>query len=475
MLSSKKSIFFHSFKVIIFILILDFAGVILLSNIILGNFFSSNQTVVFGEIYKQIDKIEDIELRSEGFKEILNLCRYNNCTIEVYDTDTNKRLYSPYVYETDVFSTIDSKQVFDSILGPNNKAVIIDDLSEHRDTINALNGLNNVYSLLIQKSDNIYILVQTSTESVSMYKEIMYKAVFLCFIVSIVAASVPSYCFSKDISKNISELINISRKISNDDFTEKYGGSSYVEFDELGNCVNKMADSIKAHIDDITNDLERRKKEEKTQKEFISNVSHELKTPLSIVSGYAEGIKYLPDNKKEDYCDVIIKECGRMRDIVKNLLDLSYLDNKCYEMEEFAVCDLLGAVIDKFRIKNPERVFVSKICSNSIATFDYDSIENVIINYLDNAIKYSTGDIEIRCYDESEFIYVGVCSNGILTKEDSERIWDRFYRADKSHKRNSNSTGLGLSIVKATMDKHGMPYGVNIDDGVEFFVKLRKV
>ena len=172
---------------------------------------------------------------------------------------------------------------------------------------------------------------------------------------------------------------------------------------------------------------------------------------------------------------MIIKECGRMRDIVKNLLDLSYLDNKCYEMEEFSVRELLETVIDKFRIKNPERIFVSKISSNGIAAFDYDSIENVIINYLDNAIKYSTGDIEIKCWDELEFVYVGIHSNGVLTKEDSERIWDRFYRVDRSHKRNSNSTGLGLSIVKATMDKHGMPYGVNIDDGVEFFIKLKKL
>lgn len=484
---NKQSIFFYVFKMVLFLLFFNLLSVILFSFTIFDNFFVNNQNVIFETLYEEINNINEFNIDSKEFKDLIDKTRYNNCIIEVYDTNTNLRIYSPYIYETNVFSTGDSKSIFDSIIG-NDKdgCYIYSDDSENYYLINALNNQNNKYSMLIRKTDNIYILVQTSTDSVITYKGILYKSIIYCFALAAIIGVIPAFLLSKSMLQNINSIKNVAKKISENDFSEKCKSSKFGEFYELSGYINKMSSSMEEQLKEITEknkilneDIERRKKIEQTQKDFVSNVSHELKTPLAIISGYVEGLKYglvESDDEKNLYYDTILKECSRMTNIVKQLLNLSTLESGIeLSLEKVNLSEMLNILLDKYKVKYKDRIFINSIKDNLIGYCDYGEIERVLINYLDNAIKYSTNEIEIRAFNEGNYVYIGIHNNGHIDEEDISKIWDRFYRVDKSHKRNENSTGLGLSIVKAIMQKHDMPFGVNnVNNGVEFFIKIKK-
>lgn len=484
MLSNNKiSILWYSFKMIFILIVFNFITASSVSSIVFDRFFSSSQNEIFSNIYKEINRLDNVDVKSDEFNKIINMCRNSNCTIEVYDTSTNKRLYSPYKYESDIFSTKNSKKIFDDIIGDKN-GITVDSSMEEQNTINALNGLQNAYSLVIRKTENIYMLVQTQTITMTQYKQTLMFALLWCLFLSSFIGIIPAYILSRKMLNNITVVKDVAKKLSKNDFSQKCSESRFNEFSELGVYINQMADSLKSQMDEIEDknrvlesDIIKRKEVEESQKEFISNVSHELKTPISIVSGYAEGIKYglvTTDDERNKYCDTIISECGRMRDIVKQLLDLSSIEHNEFNIEINNISLLVKSLQERFSTRYPNRNFIFNYDDELYSIFDYDEIEKVLSNYIENAIKYSADDIKINVNDV-EFIHIGVISNGVIEEEDREKIWDRFYRADKSHKRSENSTGLGLSIVKATMEKHKMPYGLNIlHDSVEFYIELKK-
>jgi len=459
-----------------------------MSRLVFNNFYFSSQNKIFINIYEKISGLEEIDVVSPEFRSIVEMCRQNNCAIEVYDSSTNKRIYSPYTYETDTFTDVNSKEIFDNIIGSEKSAVIINGINENyeaQQAINNLNGQNNAYSLLIRHNDSIYILVQTPMEIKNTYQTMLSKVFLWCLALSAFTGIMPAYFLSKDMMMSILEINNVTKKIAEHDFSEKCENNKLSEFYDLCININKMAESLEQQMNEIEeqnkileHDLDDRKKIEISQKEFVSNVSHELKTPISIISGYAEGIKYglvQTEEDKNKYCDTIINECSRMRNIVKQLLDLSALENITLNIERNSISDLSDVLIEKFAARHKERHFINNVKAGIHAMFDYDEIERVLTNYLENAVKYTNGDIIINSYEDTEYVKISVISNGHINKADSERIWDRFYRADKSHKRSENSTGLGLSIVKATMQKHNMPYGVDIKDKyVDFYIKLSK-
>ena len=234
----------------------------------------------------------------------------------------------------------------------------------------------------------------------------------------------------------------------------------------------------------LANQLANRDAEKKSREEFIASTSHELKTPISIIQGYAEGAKYLSDNPEElnYYCDTIIDECVRMNDLVVKMMTLSKLQHtKSVVFSDFSIRDFIDN-----RMELHERVFEKNniksenlVKDNIIGKGDKEKLQFVINNLLSNAISYISGEnriIRIR-YEEHELFYrIFVFNSGQqIPQEELERLWESFYRNDPARSRNEGHFGLGLSIVKSVQDAHSQACGVdNADGGVEFWFDIMK-
>lgn len=233
----------------------------------------------------------------------------------------------------------------------------------------------------------------------------------------------------------------------------------------------------------LQHDLEEKERQNEIQREFVANVSHELKTPITLVQGYAEG---LLDGMCEDeesrkyYSGVIVDEAGRMNKIVQQLLMLSSIESGTDEPEksEFDFSGLVKGLAEQMGIlaekKNVE--ITLDVPDGITAIADEFKIESVITNYMSNAINHvnENGRILIKVFKEANRVHFSIFNTGkTIPEQELEHIWEKFYKVDKAHTRSYGGSGIGLSIVKAVMDAHRMPYGVrNKEDGVEFWLDL---
>ena len=256
---------------------------------------------------------------------------------------------------------------------------------------------------------------------------------------------------------------------------------------QLSNIAEKMTemDFKKANLE-LKKDIDKKEKLEIMRTDFLSNVSHELKTPIALIQGYAEGLKEgITDDPEsmEFYCDVIMDEANKMNTMVKRLLTLNQIEfgNDEPEMERFDINELIASVADANAIragqKNMSIVFDNRNEHNFVWADEYKT-EEVLTNYISNALNHCDGKraIEVRT-EKSEnggTITVTVYNSGKnIADEDLERIWEKFYKTDKARTREYGGNGIGLSIVKAIMDSMGQEYGVrNVSDGVEFWFNL---
>ena len=243
---------------------------------------------------------------------------------------------------------------------------------------------------------------------------------------------------------------------------------------------------LKSANEALLKEVELKSNNEKIRTEFISNVSHELKTPIAIISGYAEGLKDGINDDPESmqyYLDVIIDESNKMNHMVKQLTELIQLEHVAYTDEEYDLFDFrqlvtncLGTYDLIFKEKNVS--VVSDICGEElmIRANEYN-IEEVIRNYINNALNHikTPNEIRITVCAKDGGAYFAVHNTGDnIPNESIKHIWDSFYKVDKARTREYGGSGIGLSIVKAIMEKHMGKYGVNnTADGVEFYAWLK--
>ena len=232
------------------------------------------------------------------------------------------------------------------------------------------------------------------------------------------------------------------------------------------------------------NMLIRLKEQSQLQIDFVNNASHELKTPIALIQGYAEGLNEGMCEDKDSrkyYTDVIIDEANRMNSMVKQLLSLSVLESGSMELqkETFDIYEMVAALAESTKILAADKNVEFKLEGSSgiLINADEFKLEEVVTNYISNAIKHvsDNGRIEIRLIPDEDRIKLEVYNTGsAIPKEDIEHIWDKFYKVDKAHSRDYGGTGIGLSIVKAILEIHDMPYGVeNVDDGVMFWFEAK--
>ncbi len=404
----------------------------------------------------------------------------------IYDP-VNKRL----------FSTInDESQMMDSM------SRIIETLNESQDQLKQKPGdytikrnhdilMNADYYDLTGRLDNGYIVIIRTPIAQIESLIVLVNDVFNTVAVGlIIFGSVFILIFSNIFSWPIKVLSNSAKKMANLDFSAKVPVVTKDEIGDLAYSMNALSDRLERTISELksanielSKDIEKKTQMDEMRREFLSHVSHELKTPIALIQGYAEGLKdNLCDDEesREFYTEVIIDESMKMNTMVKRLLTLNEIEfgGVKLNIERFEVVDFLKEIISAKSLllgdSGAKIIFEEK--GPLYVWADEYMIEEVFTNYLVNAIHYVKPDGEIRIYFEKyqNLVRINVFNEGEnIAQEDIDKIFDKFYKADKARTREYGGNGIGLSIVAATMAAHGKSYGVyNIPDGVVFYFDL---
>ena len=297
---------------------------------------------------------------------------------------------------------------------------------------------------------------------------------------------------SKRISEPIRELSGISRRMKNLDFSARYTGDLNDEIGMLGNNMNELASQLERSFlqlelanEQLKKDIQEKEEVDEMRKDFISNVSHELKTPIALIRGYAEGLKEIDPSDRESvsyYVDVISDEADKMNRMVRKLTTLNQLEFG-HEEPEYSDFDIMEMIRDlsegvrKMESDHPVNV-IDEGPESLLVHADPYKIGEVLNNYLSNALNHLAEPYEIRITadDLGPSVRVSVRNTGVQIPEDElDKIWIKFHKVDKARTRAYGGSGLGLSIVKAIMDAHGTAYGVyNVEDGVVFWFEVKK-
>jgi two-component system, OmpR family, sensor histidine kinase VanS len=295
---------------------------------------------------------------------------------------------------------------------------------------------------------------------------------------------------SDKFTRPIKQINTTSKKMAELDFSQTLNINSEDEIGQLSQSINYLSHKLKITIGELSKknqqlekDIDKGKKIDIMRREFVSNVSHELKTPIFLIQGYAEGLKnnVVTDQvKRSFYCDVIMEEAEKMDAIVKDLLNLSQIEsgnmdlNKCdFNMEQLIV-DVLNKLEPVFKEKDIS--IDTDIDVSHMVNGDAVRIEQILVNYLNNAVNHvdSLKKIIVTTEERNNKMRVSVFNSGQhIPEELLERIWISFYKVDKARTRSYGGTGLGLAIVKAIQQAHGNEYGVfNTQEGVAFWFDI---
>ena len=361
------------------------------------------------------------------------------------------------------------------------------DLYESYDIRTKTNFLEIVWN---DEDSDMYVLIRTSVESLQANVVIANKFLAYAGVLVAVIVSVGVFFATKSFIRPMEELSDIAKRMSNLDFNAKYKVQSNDEIGQLGHSINMLSEKLEDTISDLKSannqlqtDIEQKVQIDEMRKDFLSNVTHELKTPIALIQGYAEGLK---DNISEDaesrefYCDVIIDEASKMNKMVKKLLTLNQIEfgNQMVELERFDVAALIRSVLESSEILMKQKeIRVQLEASEKVDVWaDEYMIEEVVTNYLTNAIHHAKNEkvIDIRVVEEGKKVRVSFFNTGDpIPQEDIDKIWIKFYKVDKARTREYGGSGIGLSIVKAIMESHNKPFGVtNHSNGVEFWFEL---
>ncbi len=492
--NALKSVRVKLFMTLSLIILLIIAFLILVNNLVFGQYVLYNKTKALKSTYERINdyynESQNIDLEAQLEKIAVN----NNFDILIKD-DKNINVYTS---NKDFFSTlgqmnemtrrinIDSSKILE-----NGENYIIRRIQDSK------NGIT--YILLSASLDNGYLLyiripITVIEQSVEISNHFLYLMAGLTILISAVIVSYVSRKFGDPIT----ELNDIATKMSNLDFSKKYRiTDADDEINNLGKSINIMSDKLEKTIKqlretniELEKDVEEKSQIDEMRKSFISDVSHELKTPIALIQGYSEGLLENVNSDEESkkfYAEVILDETNKMDRLVKQLLELMKLEygKREFHDKEFNIVELEKEVVRKSQVMLEEKQAEIKMDATTEIQVLADDfyIEQVISNYLTNAIKHVkeiNGEKYIQIKNEiskdGKKVRIKVFNTGEnIKEEDITRIWNRFYKSDESRNREDGGTGIGLSFVKAIMSNYGNVYGViNKENGVEFYLELDK-
>ena len=487
-LSSVKVKLFLTLSTTVLLIILF---LIIVNNFALEKFYLYKKQNTLKSVYESINNYyKTPEQNNDIQTELEKLSIKNNFDILIKDNNginlytTNKNFSTVIGSINDILDKISEGKVLEA----NDNFTV----KKQRDSKNGLS-----YMMLSGKLENGYFLyIRIPLNSIQDSVSISNNFLLMMAGFTILIASIMVTIVSRKFTEPILELNNIAKKMSNLDFSQKYQvTNARDEINDLGRSINTMSDKLERTIKqlrssniELERDIEEKSKIDEMRKTFISDVSHELKTPIALIQGYSEGLLENVNNDEESrkfYAEVILDETNKMDKLVKQLLELMKLEygKREFHNKEFNIVELEKEVIRKTNVMIEEKQAEIKFDdSQEIQVFADDFyIEQVLTNYLTNAIKnvkemYGEKYIKISngILEEENKVCIKVFNTGEkISEENLNRIWNRFYKADESRHREDGGTGIGLAFVKAIMGNYDNKYGVkNLENGVEFYFEL---
>ncbi len=475
-----------------FVFIAIMTGTILLcwflNNGFLEEYYLRNKQQVMRRSYQSINEaVSNGSIKSEEFEnQLQRLCGVYNISVVVIDAD------STLVQSAGMDSDIMINYLLDRVFLENSG--MYETIEQTESYIMEIahikrNGMSYIEMWGTLDNGNLF-MARSVVESIHESVQISSRFLGYVGILTTIISGLLIWIITKRITEPISSLTEISKRMANLDFEARYEGKEKHEVAVLGHHMNQLAERLENTIselktanNELLKDIEKKEQIDEMRKEFLSNVSHELKTPIALILGYAEGLKegISQDTESRDfYCDVIMDEAGKMNIMVKKLLTLNQLEfgNDVVSMERFDIRELIANYLESADIlikQNNARVYFEE----SVPCFvwgDEFKVEEVFVNYFSNALNHVKNENEIRIsFDRMEDkVRIRVFNTGDPIPEDAlPHLFEKFYKVDKARTREYGGSGVGLSIVKAIMDSMHQDIGViNYENGVEFWFEL---
>jgi len=448
------------FKTLIFILLFN-VGIILI--------FCISEGFIFNRLYRthQISKLNNIveefqNTRKDTYVLAEKLAYDNEVCISVVDNN-----YVSYNFNT--------LQV-GCMLGKNNekvdkritKFVKNNDKSEHYYLYNYEAKSNGIMYAVKINNKNVFIYsnLKHMSSFINLMKGQMWYFIALIIIISIIV----SVYLANKITKPIREITKSAKKLGERNYNIIFPKNGIEEIDSLSNTLEEVQKELN--------------KNDELKRDLMANVSHDLKTPLTMIKAYAEMIRdisYKDKKQMDEHLNVIIEESDRLTLLVNDILELSKTQNdvNMYNYEKYDLIKEIKKIIKRYKVMEElnNYKFILELPKKAIVKADKNKLNQVIYNLLNNAINYTGDDkiVKIRVTKDSSSYLVEIIDTGKgIKKEEIPLIWDKYYKNEKKHKRSVVSTGLGLSIVKEILSKHNFEYGVTskINKGSTFYFRI---
>lgn len=469
------------------------AGTILLcwfiNNIFLEEYYIRSKTRIICDAYEAISQAANSDTYgTDEFSEKLNdICSVSNLTVCIMDANSQMK-----------YESVNGGRELEALLigyifgfqQPPQRVI-----EEGEDfTIQVMTYRDDEFLTMFGRlKSGISFIMRTPLESIRESVKVANRFFAYVGIAGAVAGGIIIWFVSRKVTRPILELNRISEQMVHLNFDAKYEGRVKNEIGLLGENINKLSASLEQAIselktanNELKKDIEKKEQIDEMRKEFLANVSHELKTPIALIQGYAEGLSEGIDGDKESrdfYCEVIMDEASKMNGMVQKLLTLNQLEfgNDMVSMERFDITELIKNYIQSAGIltkQNDIHVYMEEYPPVFVWADEYKT-EEVFANYFSNAVHYCSGEkkIVVSLEKKDGKVRVSVFNTGNPIPEESlPHLWEKFYKVDKARTREYGGSGVGLSIVKAIMDSMNQQFGVeNYNNGVLFWFELEVV
>ncbi|MCH5343588.1 MAG: two-component sensor histidine kinase [Acetatifactor sp.] len=462
---------------------------ILINNVFLERYYIRSKMNIIYSAYETIRQAaNDDSYNSQTFGEKLDNIG-SNYNISIYIID----MYSQEQYATGSGQNRAKLHLFGYIFGiqPKEEFHILKEGEDYRILRTGLEG-NEYLEMYGRLNSGISFIMSTPIESIRESSNLANRFFAYVGLFGAVAGAMIIWLASRKLTQPILELNRISERMVHLDFEAKYQGKGRNEIDLLGENINKLSASLETSIselktanNELQNDIRKKEEIDEMRKEFLANVSHELKTPIALIQGYAEGLKESVNDDPESrdfYCEVIMDEASKMNNLVKKLMTLNQLEfgNDVISMERIDVVALIQNCIQSAGILTSHNQIEVRMGDYApiYVWSDEFKVEEVFMNYFSNAVNHCEGErvIEVRLTEREGKIRISVFNTGESIPEAViGNIWEKFYKVDRARTREYGGSGVGLSIVKAIMESLNQAYGVeNFANGVLFWFELEK-